>query len=173
MNIKIANRRIIRFWGIVAILILSLSTVSCVKNNNNSNNAPQPNRSIEKTVPIEKYSGEVGSDSIINNEDIIYNEPDNMPKFPGDEPALLEYISKNTIYPPSALKQGIQGRVIVRFIVNKIGKVEKVEVIRSLNPACDREAIRVVKSFPKWIPAKLNGENVSVFYVIPINFKIK
>lgn len=174
MNIKIANRRLIRFSRIVAILILSLSTVSCVKNNDkSSNNTPQPNRRIEKAVPIEKHSGEMGRDSITNNGDKIYDSLDSMPKFPGGESALLEYIGKNTIYPKSALKQGIHGRVIVRFVINKSGKTEKVEAIRSLNPACDREAIRVVKSLPKWIPGKLNGENVSVWFVIPINFRIE
>lgn len=171
MNIKIANRRLIRFSGIVAILILSLSTVSCVKDTK-SNNESQLNKPDEKSAPSEKYS-EKSANDYTSDENQVYDVIEEMPQFPGGESELLKYLGKNIIYPRSALKQGIHGRVIVRFVINKSGETEKVEVVRSLNPACDREAIRVVKSLPKWIPGKLNGENVSVWFTLPINFKIQ
>lgn len=166
MNIKIANHRLIIISGITLSLILSLSTAS-YSTKMSSNNTFLQNR------PIEKQSEKPVRDSISNDGDKIYDRPDVMPQFSGGESALLEYIRKNITYPVAALKQGIQGRVIVRFVINKSGRVEKVEIARPIHPACDKEAARIVKSFPKWIPGKLNGENVSVFYVIPINFKIQ
>jgi len=106
-------------------------------------------------------------------EEKIFEVIEQMPTFPGGEAALLEYISKNIKYPITALENNIQGKVILRFVVTRTGDIDKIEVVHSLDPACDREAIRVVKSLPRWIPGKQNGENVSVWFTLPINFKIQ
>ena len=86
---------------------------------------------------------------------------------------MLNFISRNIKYPVSAFRNGIQGKVILRFVVSKTGKVVRVEVIRSLSPECDKEAIRVIELLPDFIPGKLNGENVSVWYTMPITFKLQ
>ena len=106
-------------------------------------------------------------------EDKVYTVIEQMPQFPGGETELLSYIAKNLKYPIIAQENGIQGKVIVRFVVTKNGSVDKVEVVRSLDPACDREAMRVIKSLPKFIPGKQNGVNVSVWYTLPITYKLE
>lgn len=103
----------------------------------------------------------------------IFEVIEQMPTFPGGESELLAYLGKNVRYPAAALENNIQGRVILRFVVTKNGDIDRVEVVRSLDPSCDREALRVVKSLPRWIPGKQNGENVSVWFTLPINFKIQ
>ena len=95
-----------------------------------------------------------------------------MPKYPGGEKELRNYISKKIKYPQIAKENGIQGKVIVRFVVTKTGQIERVEIVRPLDPMCDKEAIRVVRSLPTFIPGKQNGKNVNVWYTLPIIFKL-
>ena len=102
-----------------------------------------------------------------------YTMVEQMPQFPGGPAELLKYIAKNLHYPAIAAENGIQGRVILRFVVSAEGNVENVQVLRSLDPYCDKEAIRVVQSLPKWIPGKQNGRNVPVYYTCPIVFKLQ
>ena len=106
------------------------------------------------------------------NEEKVYDVIDQMPQFRGGEPALLSFISHNLKYPVEAQRKGIQGTVIVRFVVSKTGHVEKVEVLRNLYPALDSESVRVVQSLPDWIPGEQNGVKVGVYYTLPIKFKI-
>lgn len=101
------------------------------------------------------------------------NSVEQMPQFPGGEEELINFISRNLRYPSVAQEIGIEGRVIVRFVVSKTGDVGSVEVIRSLDPSCDKEALRVVKMMPKWIPGRQNGRNVPVYYTIPIVYRLQ
>lgn len=96
-----------------------------------------------------------------------YDMVEQMPQFPGGPAELLKYIAKNLKYPIIAQENGIQGKVILRFVVNAKGYVEDIKVLRSLDPYCDKEAVRVVKSLPQWIPGKQNGRNVPVYYNVP------
>lgn len=106
-------------------------------------------------------------------EDHVYQVVEQMPQFPGGETALMSSIAQNLKYPVIAQENGIQGKVIVRFLVEKDGSISKVEVVRSLDPACDKEAIRLIKLLPKFIPAKQNGVAVAVWYTLPIAFKLE
>lgn len=103
----------------------------------------------------------------------VWEVIEQMPQYPGGETELLSFIAKSIRYPAIAQENGIQGRVIIRFVVSKIGVVSNVEVVRSLDPACDKEAVRVVKTLPKWIPGKQNGVNVAVLYTLPITFRLQ
>jgi len=103
----------------------------------------------------------------------IFSHVEVMPQFPGGETALLKWLADNIQYPPIAQEQGIQGRVSLRFVVNPDGSVSKVEVQKSLDPSCDKEAVRVVGKMPKWIPGKQNGNPVYVYYSIPVYFKLQ
>ena len=95
------------------------------------------------------------------------------PSFPGGLNALFEYLNQNVKYPPIARKNNIQGRVIVQFVVGKNGKIKDVEVVRSGgDPSLDKEAARVIKSMPQWIPGKQRGVPVRVKYTAPVNFKL-
>ena len=102
-----------------------------------------------------------------------YTMVEQMPQFPGGEKELLSYIAKNLHYPTVAAENGVQGKVFIRFVVSALGIVEGVEVIRSLDPYCDKEAMRVVAALPQWIPGKQNGRNVPVYYTLPIIFKLQ
>jgi len=106
-------------------------------------------------------------------EDVVYQVIEQMPQYPGGESELMSFIAKNLKYPVIAQENGIQGKVILRFVVSKTGVVDKIEVVRSLDPACDKEAVRVVKTLQRWIPGKQNGVNVSVYYTLPIAFKLE
>ncbi len=106
-------------------------------------------------------------------EEKIYEAVEQMPQFPGGEAALMKFIGNNLSYPAVAAENNIQGRVIVRFAVSKTGAVEKVQVLRSPDPSLEKEAIRVVKSMPNWIPGKQNGQPVNVWYTLPVTFKLQ
>lgn len=96
-----------------------------------------------------------------------------MPGFPGGEAEMNKFISENLKYPIVAQESGIQGRVTIRFVVTKTGEISDVTVVRGIDPSCDKEAMRVVKAMPKWIPGKQNGLNVPVYFTLPIVFKLK
>ena len=95
-----------------------------------------------------------------------------QPSFPGGEVALLNFISQNMKYPEVACEKGIRGRVIVSFIIEKDGSIVEAAVVRGVDPELDKEAIRLVESFPKWKPGKKSGEPVRVKYTLPITFKL-
>ena len=95
---------------------------------------------------------------------------DQEPQFPGGEAALMKYLQSHTNYPPMAAEDGIQGKVIVQFVIDKTGKVGEVKVVRSVDQYLDREAARVVKSLPKFTPGQKNGKPVDVLCVLPVNF---
>lgn len=103
----------------------------------------------------------------------IFQAVEQMPQFPGGEAELLKYISSHIKYPTMAAENNIQGRVVVKFVVQKDGNVGEVVVLRGKDPDLDKEAVRVVKTLPKFIPGKMNGQAVSVWYTLPINFKLQ
>ncbi len=103
----------------------------------------------------------------------IFTAVEEQPQYPGGIEELYKYISRNLHYPEMAAQNNIQGRVFVKFVVEKDGSVSQVSVARGKDPDLDREAVRVVKTLPKFIPGKMNGQNVRVWYTLPINFKLQ
>jgi len=106
-------------------------------------------------------------------ENKVFDVVEQMPSFPGGMPALMKWLSDNMKYPPIAAENGVQGRVIVQFVVEKDGSVTDVHVARSVDPSLDKEAVHVVKVMPKWIPGKQNGSAVRVKYTVPVLFKLQ
>ena len=104
--------------------------------------------------------------------DMVFDVVEVMPQFPGGQIAMLQYIMKNMKYPEQAMKEGIQGRVAVRFIVEKDGSISDVKPILSVHPLLNKEAVRVVESMPKWSPGKHNGKPVRVRFNLPVMFKL-
>lgn len=102
----------------------------------------------------------------------IFEVVEQSASFPGGDDALYKWLGKNLRYPASANEQGIQGRVIVAFVINRDGSIVDPKVMRSLDPACDKEALRVIKSMPKWTPGKQRGKTVRQRYVLPVMFKL-
>lgn len=105
-------------------------------------------------------------------ENKIFDVAEQMPSFPGGQAALMQWISSNLKYPTIAAENGVQGRVIVKFVVNKDGSLQNIEVTKSPDPSLDREAVRLVSSMPRWIPAKKDGKPVCCYYTVPITFKM-
>ncbi len=105
-------------------------------------------------------------------ENRIHVVVERMPEFPGGEAAMNQFISRNIRYPVIAQENGIQGRVVVQFVVNTDGKIVDVEVVRGVEESLDKEAVRVVKAMPPWNPGRQGGKNVRVKYTLPIRFRI-
>lgn len=108
-----------------------------------------------------------------NDEDEVFMTADKMPVFPGGEAALMEFIREGISYPPEAADRNAEGRVIVQFVVDKTGQVGDVKVVRSVDADLDREAVRVVQTLPAFTPAFRLGKPVSVWYTLPVNFKLE
>lgn len=95
------------------------------------------------------------------------------PEFPGGISELNKFLSDNIRYPVIAQENGIQGRVIIRFVVSRTGEISDVEVLRGVDPSLDREAVRVVQSMPKWIPGRQRGRAVPVYFTLPVHFRLQ
>ncbi len=95
------------------------------------------------------------------------------PEFPGGQKALMSYLGKNIRYPTIAAETGIQGTVIVQFVVNKDGKIVDVIVARGVHESLDKEAVRVVQAMPPWTPAKQQGKTVRARFTLPVRFQLK
>lgn len=102
----------------------------------------------------------------------LYVSEETMPEFPGGRKALMAYIMKNLRYPVYAVEHGIQGKVIVSFVVREDGSISKIKVEKSPHGSLSREAKRIVKKMPKWIPATQKGKKVAVRFSLPITFKL-
>jgi TonB family protein len=128
------------------------------------------------------------ADSTETKKSITIAEVQTLPIYPGCEAAVaasreegfacfnqmvMMLVSRNVVYPKKARQKGIQGNVYVRFIIEKDGYVSNVEVVRSVDPELDAEAVRVIKMMPRMEPAKVNGKPVRITYTIPINFRLK
>ena len=103
----------------------------------------------------------------------VYDVVEQMPSFPGGHAALLQWLASNVIYPAEAAENGVQGRVIVQFVVEKDGSVSDAWVVKSVDPLLDKEARRVVSAMPRWNPGKQKGSAVRVKYTIPVTFKLQ
>ena len=106
-------------------------------------------------------------------ENKVFDVVEQMPSFPGGMGALMSWLGQNIKYPVIAAENGVQGRVIVQFVVEKDGSITDVKVAKSVDPSLDKEAARVVKSMPHWIPGKQNGSAVRVKYTVPVTFKLQ
>ena len=103
----------------------------------------------------------------------VFDVVEEMPSFPGGNAGLMSYLNSNTKYPVVGQENGVQGRVIISFVVERDGSISDVKVARSVDPSLDREAQRVVKSMPRWTPGKQNGQTVRVKYTVPVVFRLQ
>lgn len=160
---------------IIGSLILGFGVISC---NNNKD------KSESKSVVLDNTSDDlIDTTSVmcyetidtlqVMDEDSIYFIVDKMPKFPGGDTELSKFLIENLIYPELAIQNDAEGRVICQFVVEKDGSIGKIEVLRKVDPLFEKEAVRVIRKMPKWTPGKQNGKNVSVWFTLPINFKLQ
>ena len=125
-------------------------------------------RTLKEEVVVEKKE-----EKPVEKKEEIFKSVEQMPQFPGGEQALMKYLSSHINYPPMAAENNVQGKVIVQFVVDKTGKVGEVKVVRSVDKDLDKEAVRVCKSLPKFTPGRQNGQPVSVWYTLPVQFKLQ
>lgn len=131
-------------------------------------NTEDNNEKVEIAAPVQQV------EEVEEVEEEVFVVVEKMPEFPGGQAALFKYLSENVKYPVIAQENGIQGRVICQFVVNKDGSIVDVEVVRSGGDASlDKEAVRVIKSMPKWHPGQQRGKPVRVKYTVPVNFKLQ
>lgn len=136
---------------------------------------------IEEELEIEDMEVDEETEvnlEIVEEEEEIFEEEiftivEKMPEFPGGTEKLFKYLGKNIEYPPMAKDAGIKGKVYVTFVVDKDGSITDVKILRGIGGGCDEEAVRVVKSMPRWSPGKQRGKSVRVQYNLPINFILK
>lgn len=110
---------------------------------------------------------------IVASEDEVFQVVEQAPEYPGGMAALMKWIGKEIKYPSIAQEMNIEGRVIVQFVIGRDGSVRDVQVLRTVDPTLDKEAVRVVKAMRKWIPGRQRGEPVSVRFTLPITFKLQ
>ena len=126
-------------------------------------------RTLKEEVVVEKKEEKPKEEK----KEEIFRSVEQMPQFPGGEAALMKYLQSHINYPPMAAENNVQGRVVVQFVVDKTGKVGEVKVVRSVDKDLDKEAVRVCKSLPKFTPGRQNGQAVSVWYTLPVTFKLQ
>jgi TonB family protein len=118
-------------------------------------------------------SNNLKSEVIAEDENTPFVVVEEMPEFPGGDSLLLDYIARNTKYPEKAKANKIEGRVIIRFCVTKEGGVDRIAVIKSVDPELDAESVRVAGTLPKFKPGRQGGKVVPVWYMIPITFALR
>lgn len=110
-------------------------------------------------------------DTDLSKSDEIFEVVDENPTFPGGDSAMMEFLRKNLKYPKKAIKNNIQGRILMSFVVAKDGSITNVKIQKEAHPLLNKEAMRIVKKMPKWKPGKKNGKVVRVRFTLPITFR--
>ena len=125
----------------------------------------------EAVVVVQQAPVEVEEEEV--EEQQIFQVVEEMPEIPGGMAECLKFLAKNIKYPTIAQENGVQGRVIVQFVVNRDGSIVDPVVMRSVDPYLDKEALRVIMMMPKWKPGKQRGKAVRVKYTVPVTFKLQ
>lgn len=115
----------------------------------------------------------IAVDEVPHNEDYVYSFIDQVAEFPGGQAEMYKWLQNTVEYPKEARKNNIQGKIIVRFIIEKDGSIDGITVVRGVNELLDAEAIRIAKAMPKWSPAKLKGKIVRSYVALPVVFKLE
>ena len=156
---EIARRRSLGKAALVAGVSLGLAGFPAMAGNSASHSSMTHEQDIQASDTTMRYQ--------------VYGmAPYQMPRFPGGDQALMKYLQENIVYPLEAAKNKVQGRVIVQFVVERNGAVGEVKVVRSAEESLDAEAVRVIKTLPKFFPAREGGETVAVWYTLPVTFTL-
>lgn len=126
----------------------------------------------QKVQSKQRTNGVQKTEKVVQKTEKVYDVAEVPPSFPGGPGAMLSWISSHIQYPAIAKENNISGRVVVQLIVEKDGSVSNVNVVRSVDPSLDNEAVRVISSMPKWTPGKHKGSPVRVKYTLPVAFKL-
>ncbi|WP_407405500.1 energy transducer TonB [Sodaliphilus sp.] len=138
------------------------------KDNDKGTDDRNVTRELKTEVVVEKKT-----EVVETKKEEVFKSVEQMPTFPGGPAALMKYLSSHIQYPTMAQENNIQGKVVVQFVVTKTGEVGEVKVVRSVDKDLDREAVRVCKTLPKFVPGRQNGQAVAVWYTLPVQFKLQ
>ena len=166
---RIGMAKLFLLFPLVACLVL----LSDCKPGDKQAKEEAPAEAAMEEIVVVGYPGEDTDVPAATAEDQVFMVVEQMPQFPGGQEALMKFLAQNLRYPEEARKAAIQGRVIASFVVRKDGSLTDIEVMRGVNPSLDDEAIRVIKSMPKWEPGKQRGQAVSVKYTVPVTFRLQ
>ena len=174
LNISNDYKKLVGRMALIIVTSILLFFVYLGYRNNRADDFSE-NNGVQSNAEIDKVSsGTMAVEDLKDREqEITYDEVEVKPSFPGGLTALTQWLNGNVNYPAKAAKDGVEGRVIVEFVVEKDGSINDVKVVQSVDPFLDKEAVRVVKSMPYWIPGKQNGSTVRVSFSIPITFKLQ
>jgi protein TonB len=160
-----------KIFGVLILMVIGFVNISFSQQKKKKKQELQiemPNNDNNST-----NEGDVGpSEVYVDSKDSIVEFADVMPVFPGGQQAMYDWISKNLVYPQEAIEDGMEGKVYVSFIIDMDGSISSPHIMRGIGKVCDIEAIRLVKSMPKWIPGKMNGKVVKVKQIVVVNFKL-
>lgn len=149
-----------------AFALLVAGNISCSQDASQTEDAKE-----EVVAPVSPEAKEVPADSTAKEE--VFMVAEQMPEFPGGMKEMLKFLQENVKYPENAMKNNVQGRVIVQFVVEKDGTPTEFKVARSVDPDLDAEALRVLQTMPKWKPGMQRGEVVRVKFTVPVSFKLQ
>jgi protein TonB len=127
---------------------------------------------VDETAHVIKIA-EQQTPAVLDENEIVHDVVEQMPSFPGGDAALTQYLSSNVKYPAVAVENGIQGRVVCKFVVERDGSITDVRVVKSVDPSLDKEAVRVIRAMPRWFPGRQNGAAVRVNYTVPVRFSLQ
>ena len=162
--------RLLATVPVLAILVIANAKVSAQQVAKTDNPVYENNASGADDINADTH---IKPDELFRTDnDSVFNIVEKMPEFPGGTEAMMKYVAQNVKYPEEAKEKGISGRVFVSFVIEKDGSVSNVEVLRGIGGGCDEEAVRVVKSMPKWTPGMQKGKPVRVNYNMPFFFKL-
>ena len=158
-------------WKLKYLLFIPLAALLGTACTNETEQTTAPEPSQEKATE-QSLSISIATDRTTKKKEQVYDIVEQMPEYPGGIPAMMEFIKDNIKYPESLKESAIQGRVVVQFVISETGEIGDVKVVRSIDPALDAEAVRVVKSMPRWKPGVQDGKTVSVKYTMPVMFRL-
>ncbi len=149
----------------------AVTQIKIVSNDVKINDNVDIDVSASQNTAVANYTPPVEDEDVQQQQ--IFVVVEDMPHFPGGEAALMNYLAKHIQYPDLAKESGIQGRVFIHFVVEPDGTIDHVKVLRGIGGGCDQEAVRVVKSMPKWVPGKQRGKPVRVSFNLPVKFTLQ
>lgn len=149
-----------------AFALLVAGNISCSQDASQTEDAKE-----EVVAPVSPEAKEAPADSTAKED--VFMVAEQMPEFPGGMKEMLKFLQENVKYPENAMKNNVQGRVIVQFVVEKDGTPTEFKVLRSVDPDLDAEALRVMKAMPKWKPGMQKGQVVRVKFTVPVSFKLQ
>lgn len=149
-----------------AFALLVAGNISCSQGASEKQDAKE-----EVVAPVSPEAKEAPADSTAKEE--VFMVAEQMPEFPGGMKEMLKFLQENVKYPENAMKNNVQGRVIVQFVIEKDGTPTEFKVLRSVDPDLDAEALRVMKAMPKWKPGMQKGQVVRVKFTVPVSFKLQ